>query len=255
MQRELTKKVRQLAYSIQKTLDEDNFILDYQPVMDLKNPDKPIFMLTCRMQTDSGQLLAYRSLRQLTAEVELDLQLDRYLALKGLNGIKKLRQSDPGSSIFIPVSVASFTSEEFPKWLARQLELHDFPGNGMIIACRLSALSRDIRAAHRCINELQQLNIRISIQRFSNNPLALKVLHLLQTEYIEIPPRLLQAETQVVRNILDACSKHNTSVVLCDIKAADKVNLDWSIGANMLMGSYIQPPKDNMKYHFPPTLT
>ncbi len=255
MQHELSKRSLRLVQGIQQALDEDKFILDYQPIMDLKNPDKPVFMMTCRMRTDSGQLLGFSSLRTLTDAADLDLKLDRWLTLKGLKTTQVLRKSDPGASIFIPLSGATLTTGDFPQWLARQQDLHDFPGTGMVLGFRLSQLSQDIRAAHQCINELHKLNIRILLQRFSDNPAALKVLKLLRAEYIEIPSRLLQTETKIITSILDMCKKLGVSVVLSDINSADEINLDWSNGANMLMGDYIHPPMDDTKFHFPPTLS
>lgn len=255
MQPDLSKRSLKLVQGIQHALDDDKLILDYQPIMDLKNPDKPIFMMSCRMQTDRGQLLAYSSLRTLTAASDLDLKLDRWLTLKGLKITKALRKSDPGASIFIPLSGASLTSGDFPKWLARQQDLHDFPGTGMVLGFRLSQLSQDIRAAHQCITELHELNIRVSLRHFSDKLAALKVLKLLQAEYVEIPSRLLQADTKTIATILEVCKKLGVTVVLCDITTADEINLDWSHGVNMLMGDYIQPPMDDTKFHFPPTLS
>lgn len=254
MQQDLSKRNLRLIQGIQQALEEDKLVLDYQPVMDLKNPDKPIFMLSCRMQDTSGRLLAHGTLRQLTAAAELDLKLDRWLVLKGLKNIKKLRRSDPGASIFIPLSGASLASRGFSNWLSIQQDLHDFPGGGMILSFRLSELSRDIHAAHECISEVHKLNIRVSLRKFSDNPAALKVLQLLRAEYIEIPPRLLLADKIIIDRILYICHKLGVGVVLCDINTANEVSLEWSTGASMLMGNYIQPPTNDMKFHFPVTL-
>lgn len=256
MQDDMTKRNLQLIQVIQHALEEDELILDYQPVMDLGTPDKPAFMLSCRIKTHSGQLITYRNLRQLSSASGLDVKLDRWLTIKGLKSVKKLRKSDPGAQLFIPLSGASVVSSEFPKWLARQLELQDFPGTGMIISFRLSDISKDIKAALQCIKELHELNIRISLQRFSDNPAALKLLTVLRAHYIEIPPRMFQADKSVIENTLKVCVKLGVSIVLCGINAADEVSLDWSKGESMMLfGNYLQPPMENMEFRFPHTLS
>ena len=256
MQNEMTKRNLQLVQAIQQALEEDKLILDYQPVMYLETPDKPVFMLSCRMRTHSGQLIAYRSLRQLSAMSDLNAKLDRWLTIKGLKKIKKLRKSDPGAQLFVPLSADSVVSDDFPKWLERQLELQDFPGAGLILSFRVSDISKDIKSAIQCIKELHELNIRISLQRFSDNPAALKLLSVVRAHYIEVPPSMLRADKNIIEKTLKFCAKLGVNIVLCGINAADEVSLDWSNGENMMLsGNYLQPPLDNMEFHFPHTLS
>jgi len=251
MDQEPVDRTATLVRKIQLALDGSGFLLRYQPILDLKSPESHIFNLILRMRGTDGQLLPYSSLRALAGTAHLELKIDRWLATRALRDLKLMRKSQSSSLMFVPQTIAALRDHGYPKWLARQFEINETTGSGLVLSFRLSEISKDIKAAYRNIRELHEIGIQTSLNHFSEKPAAFKVLKLLGSSYIEVNPKLLKANKRMINLIIDCAHDLNVKILLSEVNKEDSIDLNWSAGADLLQGNYIKPPLENMNFNFP----
>lgn len=239
---------------MKQALEKDQLIPGYKPLLDLRVPTRKVFQLGCNLQTSTGQLIPYASLERLGRLTRTDSELDRWLITKGLETLKALHRDQPESILVVPQSGATLKNPEYPRWLERQQELADVSAHGLVIAFRLSQISRDIKSAHRCLSGLHKLEIETMISGFTDHPAALKILRALGSQYISVSEALQKGEKGVIEHRIQACHRLGVRILLPEINSPEDVNLHWSAGADLLAGNYIHPETKDTHFSFPPVI-
>lgn len=254
MNREKADQNIQLIRGIQRALEEDLFHITYQPILDTSNPDIPVFSISANLKNNKGRLLPYRTLRKLAASANLDFKLDRWLAIKAQRDLKTLHRARPDARMFVPQSAVALEVGDYIDWLARQQELLETTSKGLVLSFRLSEVSKNAKKAYKLFKELKALNIAVCLNHFPDHPAATKMLSLLDTEYVEVSPKLLKANRKAINRYISGIRKNGSRILIAGIEELDSIDLYWSEGADLLSGAYIHPETDNLSFEFPPVI-
>ncbi len=239
---------------MKQALDNDLLIPSYKPLLEVRFPTRKTFQLGCDLQTGTGQLIPYSSLDRLARLTQTSAELDRWLIRTGLETLKRLHSEQPEARLVIPQSGAAFSNPEYTRWLERQKTLVDVSTQGLIIAFRLSQISKNLQQSHRCIAGLHQMEVETMIERFSDHPAALKILRAMNSRYISVSESLQKAEDGVIEHRILECHKLGVKILLPEINSPEDVNLSWSAGADLLAGNYIHPAVRDIDFSFPPVI-
>jgi len=172
----------------------------------------------------------------------------------GLETLKRLHSEQPEARLVIPQSGTALSNPEYTRWLERQKELADVSTQGLVIAFRLSQISRNLKQSHRCITGLHRMDVETMIEGFSHHPAALKILRAMNSHYISVSESLQKAEDGVIEHRVQACHKLGTKILLPEINGPEDVNLCWSAGADLLAGNYIHPAVRDIDFSFSPVI-
>lgn len=239
---------------MKQALEKDLLIPSYKPLLDLRAPTRKVFQLSCNLQTSTGQLIPYTSLERLGRLTGTNSELDRWLIAKGLETLKALHHDQLEGILMIPQSGEPLKNPEYPRWLERQQELADVSSQGLVIAFRLSRISRDLKNAHHCLSGLHKLEIETMISGFTEHPAALKILRALKSRYISVSASLQKGEKGVIEHRIQACHQLGVRILLPEINSPEDINLHWSAGVDLLAGNYIHAETKDIHYSFPPTI-
>lgn len=239
---------------MKQALEKDLLLPSFKPLLDVRFPTRKVFQLGCDLQTSTGQLIPYSSLERLGRLTRTSAELDRWIISKGLETLKELHRDQPEGILVVPQSVSALKNSEYASWLDRQRQLADVSTQGLVIAFRLSQISRDIKESHRCISQLHKMEIETMISGFTSHPAALKILRALQSSYISASESLQKGEKGVIEHRIQACHQLGVRILLPEINSPADVNLHWSAGADLLAGNYIQPDTRDIHFSFPPVI-
>ena len=237
-----------------RAVNEGLLVADFHPVLHLKHSQSKIYWILCNMTTDTGQLVPYNKLRTLSKMTEMSVALDRWLMHTALSSLKALHQDDPDSKVIVPQSMKSLANPEYPRWLERQAEMENVSLRGLIVAFRLPHIVKVLKPAKRCFSELHKLDALTMIDAFTDHPGAQKILRVMGTRYAHISSTLLNASDDNVRSVIKYCKKRRVALFLSGINKPEEMNLTWSEGADMLEGSYIHPPTQDLQFRFSPVI-
>jgi len=254
MSKPLPEQSIRLLKLMKQALEQDLLRPVYRPLLQVRFPTRRSFQLGCELRTETGQLIPYPSLERLARLTHTNADLDRWLLEQGLETLKELHREQPEGILVLPQSPAALFNPEYPRLLERQRELKELSSQGLVIAFRLSHISRDVKSAYRCFSELHEMNIHTMIEGFNHHPAALKILQALNSRYISVSQSLQKGENGVVEHRLQACHRLGTKILLPEIHSPDSVNLRWSAGADLLAGSYIHPDVRDIHFTFPPAV-
>ncbi|BAO45024.1 hypothetical protein TBH_C2112 [Thiolapillus brandeum] len=236
---------------MKQAIDENLLVASYHPLLQTRFPGRKIYLLSCHLKTATGQLIPYNSLRKLAGMSNMEPDLDRWMAGTGLQALKRMHLEQPEASIIIPQSGNALHNAEYPRWLDRQRQREDLSSRGLVIAFHLSQIAKDLKLARDCIQALHKLEIETMIDQFSEHPAAIKILKVMNSSYISVTQKLLDADDEVIHRIINVCHKRGVRILLPGIRRPQEVNLHWSSGADLLEGPYIHPATKDTEFSFP----
>ena len=251
MHNQSPEKNIKLMRLMKQAMDEDLLVASYHPLLQTRFPSRKTYLLGCHLKTSTGQLIPYNSLRKLAEMSEMAPTLDRWMAETGLQALKRMHLEQPEATIIIPQSASALHNAEYPRWLERQRQRQDLSNRGLIIAFRLSQIAKDLKLARDCTGALHKLDIETMIDKFSEHPTAIKILKVMSSRYINVTPKLLNADDEVIHRIINVCHKRGVRILLPGIRNPQEVNLHWSSGADLLEGPYIHPATKYTQFSFP----
>jgi len=254
MSKPLPEQNIRLLKLMKQALEQDLLRPSYKPLLQVRFPTRKSFQLGCDLQTGTGQLIPHSSLEKLARLTQTSGELDRWLLEQGLEALKRLHREEAESLLVIPQSATALSDPEYPRRLERQKELRELSFQGLVIAFRLSAISKDLKQAHHCFSELHEMGVETMIEGFNHHPAALKILRALGSRYVSVSESLQKGEDGVVEHRIKACHRLGVRILLPEINGPDEVNLHWSAGADLLAGNYIQPPTRDIDFRFPPVI-
>jgi EAL domain-containing protein (putative c-di-GMP-specific phosphodiesterase class I) len=251
MRNQTPEKNIKLMRLMKRAIDEDLLVASYHPLLQTRFPGRKTYLLGCHLKTATGQLIPYNSLRKLAGMSDMEPALDRWMAGTGLQALKRMHLEQPEASIIIPQSGSALHNAEYPRWLDRQRQREDLSSRGLVIAFRLSQIARNLKSARDCTEALHKLDIQTMIDQFSEHPAAIKILKVMNSSYITVTRKLLDADDEVIHRIINVCHKRGVRILLPGIRRPQDVNLHWSSGADLLEGPYIHPATKDTEFSFP----
>lgn len=235
---------------MKQAIDNDLLVPSYHPLLQAHFPTRKTFLLGCNLQTTTGQMIPYKSLRKLAGMADMEATLDRWMVKTGLQTLKRMHLEQPEANIIIPQTLTSLENPEYPRWLDRQCKREDVSTRGLIVSFRLSHVARDLKRSRNCMAALHRTDINTMIDNFTEHPAATKILKVMESRYMSVSPALLKAEDDVIKRIINVCHRRSILIVLPGINRVTDVNLCWSFGADLLEGAYIHPPMQDTSFSF-----
>ena len=239
-----------LAKRIKTALKDDSFIIQYQPMLDLQTRGSETYEIVLRVQNAQGDLIGDRQLLDAAEEAGVGEELDQWILERAIDILKQRRESGRRTQIFVHQSAHSALDVNLPAWLLGRLRAKQVVGTGLVVDFRLPDLSHDLKLAQATINSLRDMDVGVCLSRFPEKEAAFKVLRFLKARYINIAPRLLKADRNVISSIIRMAHDASAKVIVSNVDDPRSIDLHWSSGADFLQGNFIQRPLENMDYDF-----
>jgi len=239
-----------LTHRLKTALRNDAFIIQYQPMLDLQTRGSETYEIVLRVQNTQGDLIGDGQLMNTAEDAGLCEELDQWILDRAIDILKQRRESGRRTHIFVHQSAHSALNVNLPAWLLGRLRAKQVVGTGLVIDFRLPDLSQDLKIAQSTIQSLREMDVDVCLSRFPEKQAAFKVLNFLHARYINIAPRLLKADREVISSVIKMAHDASAKVIVSNVDDPRSIDLHWSSGADFLQGNFIQRPLENMDYDF-----
>jgi diguanylate cyclase (GGDEF)-like protein len=240
----------ELVNRLRQALGSDGFDIQFQPLLDVSGGTTDHYELTLRLLTPQGDPVDQDTLRNAAGRAVLLDRLDRLAVEKGLGVLSERRRQGLQTHLFISQSALTATDANFATWLSGRLRARQLVGTGLILEFRLPDLSDQLSSARAVLAALKDMGVAITLSKFPDKPVALRVLRFLQADYVRLAESVSPADTaalgEVVRQIHDAGAK----VIVDQVDDPRGLDRNWSAGVDLLQGSFIQRPSSGMDFRF-----
>jgi len=239
-----------ISARLKNALDQDGFIIQYQPMLDLQARGSENYEIVLRLENAQGDLIGGQALFDAADASGRCAEVDHWILEHAIDILKQRRDSGRRTRIFVHQSMHSAMDPNLAAILLGRLRSRQMVGTGLVIDFSLSDLSHELKVAKQNIHALHEMDVEVALSRFPEKEAAFKVLRYLSAQYINIAPRLLKAERKVISDVIRQAHEASAKVIVSNVDDPRSIDLHWSSGADFLQGNFIQRPLENMDYDF-----
>lgn len=240
-----------LETQLRKAFEKDEFVLHYQPIMDIFKKQLVGFEALVRWQHPTRGLILPSEFIPITEETGLILRLDDWVINESCRQLSDWRNRFPEHfplKISVNLSVQDLRAANLLSSIESSLSKTGLSGDCITLEITESMLIDNIHKTIDLLNQLREKNIHISIDDFGTGYSSLKYLHLLPADYLKIDrsfvSRMAQEnrDYQVVNTIINLSNQLGVAVIAEGIETNQQLKWLEKLGCEFGQGYFFSKP-------------
>ncbi|MDX1480780.1 MAG: EAL domain-containing protein [Woeseiaceae bacterium] len=243
----------QLVTHIQRTLDDDAFILLAQPIVSAADPTRtPRYEILIRMNDARGNQVASGSLISAAERYHLMPHIDRWVISTTLRAIadQTSNLSEQGVTFAINLSGQSLGDDEMLRFIEDELDSSGIPTELLCFEITESAAVSNLQKAQHFINDLRERGCRFALDDFGAGLSSFAYLKNLEVDTLKIDGSFIRGITgdriaqSMVAAITQVAQVMNLQTVAEYVSDAATQKLLQSLGVDYLQGHGVGRPTE-----------
>jgi len=235
---------------LRRALENGDFYLQYQPLMDSRTQTIVGAEALIRWQDEELGLVSPEEFVPLAEESGLIVEIGDWVLDTALADVKKWRNSTEQDDFYVAINLSSrqFRGKNIVKKMADSLKRHDLPGSCMELEITERLLMKDVPHVVDLLNQFKDMGIRLSIDDFGTGYSSLSYLKRFPFDVLKID-----------KSFIDDIADDSDDKALCDAIIAMAHSLGLSIigegvetrqqfdflherGVEIIQGYYVSAP-------------
>jgi EAL domain-containing protein (putative c-di-GMP-specific phosphodiesterase class I) len=238
-----------LADDLGKALDNDEFELVYQPIVDVTSGRIVGIESAIRWHHPERGLLHPDEFLPVAQASGLMVPIGEWVLYRSCLEVQTLDLSEnEGLQLHVNVSPREFSDDGFASMVHSMLENADLPGERLTLELTESVFARDGAVSEAMLRELRAVGVRIAIDDFGSGNSSLASLRSMQVDELKIDrsfvaPMAESTETgALVKMILQLANDLDLSAVAMGVEDARQVSALAALGCRAMQGFYFSEP-------------
>tara|TARA_R110002050_G_scaffold269917_1_gene412389 strand:- start:8770 stop:10863 length:2094 start_codon:yes stop_codon:yes gene_type:complete len=242
--------------NIRNALENDGFVLNYQPIVSLHGKEQELYDILVRMKGGDGQLVIAEDFIDYAANDALMLGIDEWVITQALTSLVEHRKQRPKTRFFIKLSKPMLAKKEFVDWLVALLRQHQLDGSALVFEISETAALENLENAQVMILKLREIGCEFGLEHFGSGLDFSYSLSVLDVDYLKINGSFVENMAQdsenqaAVKAIIEMSKKAGKQCIAEFVSDANSLALLWRLGVDYAMGFYIHKPSDSPDYNF-----
>lgn len=234
---------------IENALENNRFILHYQPVMNIQSEAIDHYEVLIRMLDENNVIHLPSSFMQVAEQTGLIHDIDHFVIKNSIKLQAELEQINADVSLSINLSAAAINDSILVPLLKRLLKDNNTNADSLMFELSETATSADIIQARDFIELLNSLGYRFSIDDFGKNASSFHSLRELPVDLIKIDGSFIvnlinnDKDQIFVKALVDLAKGMGKKTVAEFVQDAETLALLKTMGVDFAQGYYIGKPK------------
>ncbi|MDA0183695.1 EAL domain-containing protein [Solirubrobacter phytolaccae] len=185
------------ADQVRRALDEDRFVLYWQPIVELCSGKATHYELLLRMVSPDGKIIPPGAFIEPAEHFGLIGELDRWVVKNAIHALADGRVAD-GLRIEVNLSGRSIGDPELPELIEREIELTGIDPARLVFEITETAAITNMRDAQAFAERLKQLGCRFALDDFGAGFASFYYLKHLPLDYLKIDGDFVKSLTSSV---------------------------------------------------------
>jgi EAL domain-containing protein (putative c-di-GMP-specific phosphodiesterase class I) len=257
----------QLRAALDQAISNGEFVLAYQPVVDLATGSTHGFEALVRWHHPTRGLVPPLDFIEIAEESGLIVQLGEWILKTAINTAADWRRCRPNNPLYITVNVSprQFRSEGFTDLVFYELATSGLPPNLLILEITENLLlsDRDHERVWQELNALREIGVRIAIDDFGTGFSSLSYLHKVPVDIVKLDKSFVDTITtsapqfELVKGIVQLAGTLHLTVVAEGVETdADRrmlIEAGCQYGQGFLFARpmYDEDARDWLRSHVP----
>lgn len=241
---------------LRDALDNEGFVLHYQPVISLQGDTGPVYEAFLRLKGADGELIKPLSFLQIAEEHGLLWEIDHYVVGRAIAVIGERIRTNRPTTLLVKVSQASLADDSLTRYIGEQLLAHGVPGEYLVLELAEAKVFTHLKAAQAFAAAAARLDCRIALENFGAGLDSFQLLAHLKPNMLKIDPGFTEdltgnADNQTrVREIAAKARELGIRTMADFISDAATMSVLFGTGVDYVSGNFLAPSGPDMTYDF-----
>lgn len=242
-----------LETDLRRALHNEEFVLHYQPIVELQSKEVVGFEALVRWQKPGGELTYPAEFIEICEETGLIVFLGRWVLREACRTAEALQEQFPREdplTISINVSPRQFAQHDFVAEVRSIIAETGVDPRHLRLEITESVTIGDAARVAAVLTELKELGIRLSIDDFGTGYSSLSYLHSLPLDVLKIDRSFIAAmdrnpeSLQIVQTIMTLARNLGMNVIAEGTEEAGQVTQLQAMGCEFCQGYFFSKPVD-----------
>jgi len=236
---------------IQKALNEDLFVLQYQPIVCTANGKPTHYEVLLRMRADGNQLVPPAAFLPAASRFGMMTAVDQWVIRNAIRELATYRNSDDQLTLTVNISGNIFEDSDLLGCIEENLTKNNLPADSLVLEITEQVAVRNISTAADQIAQLSKLGCRFAIDDFGAGYSSYTYLKSLPVHYIKIDGSFIKTlkddvvDQTIVHSISQIARATNKQTIAEHVPDIETFQLLGELGIDYAQGYFIGEPKDH----------
>jgi diguanylate cyclase (GGDEF)-like protein len=247
---------------LRESIDNDLFMLRYQPIVQISTGRITHHEVLLRMQGEDGKIIAPDAFLPAAVRFGLMAEIDSWLLENAIASLAEYRKERPDLRFSVNLSANAFETQDLTAYMRILLEQYGVPASAVIIEITESIAVRHLSFVERQIASLRQLGCELALDDFGTGYSSFSYLQRLPMDYIKIDGCFIRelvnnpVDQKMVRLIGEIGREAGMKTIAEYVQDGPSLSLLGELGIDFAQGFYIgRPAETPSKRTMPITLS
>ncbi|HEX8101876.1 MAG TPA: EAL domain-containing protein [Solirubrobacteraceae bacterium] len=254
----------ELKSELQRAVDEDQFVVLYQPVVDLRGGQIAGVEALVRWQHPRLGLVGPDKFVPLAEEANLIGAIGRHVVAKSSQRLALWRRASVAGDAFklnINLSPREFQSPGLLQWLCEAAARANVPTSAITLEITESALMDDLEGGIQRMKHIKQAGFRLALDDFGTGYSSLSYLRQFPIDVLKIAKPFVdhiaerEGDAAFLRSILELAKTLSLDVIVEGVETTEQARMLLEMGARQVQGFVFSRPVEDRALSAMLTLT
>jgi diguanylate cyclase (GGDEF)-like protein len=233
--------------SIRTALDNDGFVLYYQPLLHIRSGDVTHYEALLRLKTEQG-LVSPQTFLPAAARFGLMADIDRWVIARAVRSLAEFGAADASLSLGVNLSSFAFENDDLGAYVRYLLREHGVSGDKLTFEITEQLAVRFAVKTDRQLASLRDLGCRIAIDDFGTGYSSFSYLKRLPVDFLKIDGSFIKGlprdrvDQSMVRMVGEVARAAGMQTVAEYVHSAAALSLLAKYGIDYAQGFFIGRP-------------
>ncbi|TWI03572.1 PAS domain S-box-containing protein/diguanylate cyclase (GGDEF)-like protein [Luteimonas cucumeris] len=241
---------------LRKAIDEDGFLLHYQPVISLQGEPGAMYECFLRLDGGDGELVQPQAFLPIAEEHGLIAEIDRWVVKRAIRIIGERSRAGKPVQLLVKITQASLGDNVLLDLISEQLASQRAAGECLILQLPESKVFTHLKAAQAFLVGAAKLGCRVGLEQFGSGLNSIQLLAHFKPHFVKIDRGFMQDlskndEQQVrVREIAKIAREGDIRSIAEFVQDAASMTFLFSSGVDYVQGHFLAMAGPDMNYEF-----
>lgn len=241
---------------LRDALDNDGFVLHYQPVISLQGDTGAVYEALLRLDDGEGELVKPLEFLQIAEEQGLLWEIDHHVVGRAITRIGERMKAGKPTTLLVKISQAALHDDSLVRYIGEQLAQHGVPGEYLVLQLQEAKVFTHLKAAREFADAIGKFDCRLSLSQFGIGLDSFQLLPHLQPHLVKLDRSFSddlsqnQDNQQRVNEIAGKAREMGIRTVAEHVQDAASMSILFGAGIDYAQGSFLAQSGPEMNYEF-----
>jgi diguanylate cyclase (GGDEF)-like protein/PAS domain S-box-containing protein len=250
------ERIQAWVERLHDALDNDRFLLHYQPIIHLLGEPRAMYETYLRLDTGTGETVTPMSFLHIAEEHGLLGRIDRWVIGHAIETLGARKRAGKPVTLLVKVTQASLLDGSLPAFIGEQLAAHGVDGDALLLQVPESKVFINLRAAQDFATAIGKHGCKLVLEQFGAGLDSFQLLSHFTPGYVKIDRSFMEelakntANQNRVRELSQKARDLGILTIAEFVQDAASMSILFMQGIDYAEGNFLAVAGPDMNYDF-----